>query len=384
MPSPLTTSADRRSDLIAQLRTPAHRATVPDGPDGPAAGGPTTRRLTVIVAGLSVLLVATAGLALSIGSVHIPVSQAWGVVGHRLFPSGWIEPTWSPVTDRIIADVRLPRVFLAAVAGASLTVVGTIVQAVMRNPLAGPTTLGVSAGAATGAVIVMRFGLITLGAVTLNVAAFLGALLTLTVVLGVARYGGRVSATTLVLTGMAIGAVLSAVTSFLVLTSDDRALASQVLFWTLGGFGSAQWKILPIPAAVLLVCVAYALTQSRNLNLLLTGEESATSLGLDVNRFRQRMFVLSAAMIGVVVAVCGVIGFVGLVMPHITRLLVGADHRRCLPVGMLLGAIFTIGADLLARTVISPEEIPVGIVTALVGGPFFLYLLRRNNKAALR
>lgn len=388
MSSAATTTPERRSTLISRLRTTPstdRRGTAAGpGPAGPPAADAAGRSLAVTVVALALALVVIVGFALSIGSVRIPVAEVWGIVGHRLLPPGWIEPTWSPVADRIIADVRLPRVLLAAVAGMSLTVVGIIVQAVMRNPLAGPSILGVSAGAATGAVIVMRFGLVALGAFTLNLAAFLGALLTLLVVLGIARYGGRISATTLVLTGMAISAILSAITSFVVLTSDDRALASQVLFWTLGGFGSAQWKLLPIPAVVLLVGVVYALAQARNLNLLLTGEESAVSMGLDVNRFRQRMFVLSAAMIGVVVAVCGVIGFVGLVMPHITRLLVGANHIRALPVGMLLGAIFAIGADLLARTVIAPEELPVGIVTALVGGPFFLYLLRRNTRTASR
>jgi len=376
------TTHDGRAALIARLRSrDPVRTTVPRVPDTP--GGHRFRLASIVIV-LVVALVVVAGLALSIGSVYIPVADVWRVVGHRIFPPGVITPTWTAVTDRIVADVRLPRVVLAAVAGMSLTAVGTIVQAVMRNPLAGPTVLGVSSGAATGAVLVMRFGLLFLGVYTLNIAAFLGALLTLLVVLGIAKYGGRISATTLVLTGMAISAVLSAVTSFIVLTADDPTLGSQVLFWTLGGFGSAQWKLIPVPAIVLVLGVAYALAQARNLNLLLTGEESAISMGLDVNRFRQRMFVLSAAMIGVTVAVCGVIGFVGLVMPHITRLLVGANHRRCLPVGMLLGAIFTIGADLLARTVISPEELPVGIITALIGGPFFLYLLRRTSKAISR
>lgn len=376
---------DRRDALVVRLRAAsgAEVALADHGPplgmSGLVGGAPRRLRVAAIVAVLVAALVMAFAAALSIGSVHIRFVDVWGVISHRVLPPGWITPTWTPVTDRIVADVRLPRVLLAAIAGMSLTVVGTIVQAVMRNPLAGPTVLGVSAGAATGAVLVMRFGLVALGAFTLNIAAFAGALLTLFVVLGVARQAGRISATTLVLTGMAVNAVLSAITSFLVLTSDDQALASQVLFWTLGGFGSARWSLLPIPVCVLVIGVMYALTQARNLNLLLTGEESATSMGLDVNRFRQRMFILSAAMVGVVVAVCGVIGFVGLVMPHITRLLVGADHRRCLPVGLLLGAIFTIAADLLARTVISPEELPVGIITALVGGPFFLYLLRRST-----
>jgi len=341
-------------------------------------------RLAGLIAVLTLALFVVAGLGLSIGSVHIPLTDVWGITAHRVLPAGTIDQSWSDVAARIIADVRLPRVILAAIVGMSLTVVGTIVQAVMRNPLAGPTILGVSSGAATGAVVVMRFGLIVMGVFTLNVSAFIGALLTLVLVLGIAKHGAHISATTLVLTGMAISAVLSAITSLLVLTSNDPALGSQVLFWTLGGFGAAKWNLLVVPACVLIIGTTYAITQTRNLNLLLIGEEGAVSMGLDVNRFRQVMFVLSAAMVGVAVAVSGVIGFVGLVMPHITRLLVGADHRKCLPVGMLLGAIFTIGADLLARVVISPEELPVGIITALAGGPFFLYLLRRTSRQPVR
>lgn len=384
--------AERRAQidtLRSRKPLPAHRAerdeTSAGIPQAPNSRTPHTvpgRRLTGIMLSLFVTLIVVSGVALSVGSVHVPLTHVWGILVAKIIPAGTVEATWPSVTERIIADVRLPRVLLAAIVGMSLTVVGTIVQAVMRNPLAGPTILGVSSGAATGAVVVMRFGLVALGAFTLNIAAFLGALVTLFLVISIARYGGQISAATLVLTGMAISAVLSAVTSFIVLTSNDPELGSQVLFWTLGGFGSAKWKVLPIPAIVLLAGVAYAMTQTRNLNLLLVGEESAMSMGLDVNRFRHIMFVLSAAMIGVTVAVSGVIGFVGLVMPHITRLLVGADHRRCLPVGMLLGAIFTIAADLLARTVMSPEELPVGIITAIAGGPFFLYLLRRANKGA--
>lgn len=366
-----------REQLVTQLRVSGG---ITDPEQGHAVAGDAGRvRTSAVVAMSMVILVIVAGLGLSIGSVHIPFKDVWLVVAHRIVPEGWIDPTWNQVTDQIVADVRLPRVLLAAVAGMSLTVVGTVVQALMRNPLAGPTVLGVSAGAATAAVVVMRFGLMFLGSFTLNIAAFIGALLALFLVLKIASVRGRISSTNLVLTGMAVGAVLSAFTSFMVLTADDRALASQVLFWTLGGFGSAQWKLLLVPAVALLLGASYALAQARNLNLMLAGEESATSLGLDVDSFRRRMFVLSALMVGVTVAVCGVIGFIGLVMPHITRLLVGANHRRVLPVGMLLGAIFAIVADLVARTVIRPEELPVGIITALVGGPFFLFLLRRQN-----
>src|SRR5699024_6489957 len=320
-------------------------------------------------------------LGLLLGSISVAPSDVWSVLWHRIGGDAFVTPTWSRSTDLVIADVRLPRVLLAGIVGAALAVAGMVIQALVRNPLAGPGVLGVSTGAATGAVTVLRFGVLA-GVATLHVAAFVGALVTLFVVLWVARTGANVPAARLVLTGMAVSAVLSALTSLLVLTSPDPTLASQVLFWTLGGFGSAEWDLLLLPTVTLFAGVLIALTQAQHLNLLLSGEESAAALGLNVQRFRQWMFLLTAIMIGAAVAVSGVISFVGLMLPHAVRLLVGSDHRKALPVCVLLGAVFMIAADLVARSVLSPEELPVGIVTALVGGPAFVWMLRRNGTRA--
>ncbi len=335
--------------------------------------------LGVIVGILIVLMMLTFICCLSIGSVHVPFVQVWQVVAHRLMPDH-VTMNWSVATNRIVADVRLPRVILAALAGMTLASVGVVVQALLRNQLASPTILGVSSGAATGAIAVMRFGAIIGGVFALNIAAFLGALVTLVVVLMIARRGRTISASALVLTGMAISALLSALNNLMVLTSPDPQLASQVLFWSLGGFGGAKWELLPLPLIVLAAGMIYSLAQASWLNLLLGGEESAISLGLDIQRFRIKMFIVCAAMVGVCVAVCGVIGFVGLVIPHITRLLVGADHRRCLPISLLIGAIFMMGADLISRVIMEPQELPVGIVTAVIGAPFFLVLLHRSRQ----
>ncbi|MFI6580306.1 FecCD family ABC transporter permease [Embleya sp. NPDC050493] len=342
-------------------------------------------RLPLVVGALLVALFAAATAGLLVGSVPVPWSETWRILAHRIGGDAWVQPSWSRAHDLIIADTRLPRVLLAAVVGATLAVVGMVIQAIVRNPLAGPDVLGVSAGAAGGAVLVMRWGVasvggLSLGALTLNAAAFGGGLITLLVVFSVARSGGRVTAVRLVLAGVAVSAVLSSLTSLLVLTSPDPQLAAQVLFWTLGGFGSARWTLLLVPALALALGLVVLLLQARNLNLLLAGEESAAALGLDVQRFRQGMFLLAAVLTGVVVAVSGVIGFVGLMLPHVVRLLVGADHRRALPVAALLGAVFAICADLVARTVLAPQELPVGIVTSLVGGPFFVWLLRRDAR----
>ena len=369
-------SVSDRDDLVAILNSVTSRSL---GDLGSHRSDPRRRRAVVLIMVFVVALFLVLGAALSIGSVQVQFATVWKVVAHRVFPEGVVSVEWTQAIDRIVADTRLPRVLLAAVAGMALTTVGTVVQALLRNPLASPTILGVSSGAATGAIAVMRFGLLIGGTVSLGMAAFGGAFLTLLLVVVVARQRQTLSAGTLVLTGTAVSALLSAINNFMVLTSPDPQLASQVLFWSLGGFGAAKWENLLFPTGVLAIGMTLCLTQASNLNILLAGEESARSLGLSVSRFRTWMFVVVSAIVGVTVAVCGVIGFIGLVMPHIARLCVGADHRRTLPMGLFLGAIFTVLADLGARMVINPQELPVGIVTALIGAPFFLFLLRRNS-----
>ncbi|MEO1226078.1 MAG: iron ABC transporter permease [Pseudomonadota bacterium] len=379
----MSNSAVDRAAHLTTLRTAPPSRRRARGIAFPAAGASSAGRgrFLAVTVGIIALLFVCALAGLMVGSVSIPAGTALSIVVHWL-SGGWlVTPDWREAYEIIIVQTRIPRVILAAVVGASLGVSGMVIQAIVRNPLAGPSILGVSSGAATGAVIVMRFGLVTLGAFTLHIAAFLGGLAALTIVFWIARTGGQMTPTRLVLAGVAMSAVLSAVTSLLVLTSPDPQLAARVLFWTLGGFGSAQWKLLPIPVIALVIGLAIMLVQARRLNLLMAGDESAVALGLDVERFRRGMFVLTAALTGITVAVSGVIGFVGLIMPHIVRLLVGADHRRALPAVALLGASFTIAADLVARSIIAPLELPVGIVTALVGGPFFIWLLRRDARS---
>ncbi|MEV5827645.1 iron ABC transporter permease [Spirillospora sp. NPDC052242] len=326
---------------------------------------------------LGALLLGTATAGIAVGSVGIPPDQVWGVLLHRLHPA-LAAVDWTPARETIVLDVRLPRVLLCGVVGAGLSVCGMALQAIVRNPLADPMLLGVSSGASVGAVLVVVFHVSWFGMFSLPLAAFGGALLALVLVYALARSGGRMTTVRLVLAGVATAEVLSAVASYLVITSDDPHGAESALRWMLGGLGGTTWTVLWIPAAAVLAGTAVLLGLSRPLNLLLAGEEAATALGMDVHRFRAALFVLVALMIGTIVAVSGAIGFVGLIMPHAVRLLVGADHRRALPVVALLGASFLIAADLAARTLVSPEEIPVGILTALVGGPVFLYLMRRK------
>lgn len=335
-------------------------------------------RLTLAALATLVLTAMTAGVA--IGSVSIPPGQVWAIVVHAVHP-GVVEQSWPAVRESIVIDARLPRVVLGAVVGAGLAACGMALQAVVRNPLADPMLLGVSSGASVGAVVILVVGAGALQVVTVPLAAFLGAFLALVAVYFLARSGGRMTTVRLILAGVAVAEVLSAVASLLIVTSDDPHKTQAAVRWMLGGLGGATWSMVWVPAAAVFVGVVVLLAFTRPLNLLYTGEEAAASLGLDVHRFRAGMFLVVALMVGAMVAVSGTIGFVGLIMPHVVRLLVGADHRRALPAAALLGAAFLVVCDIVARTVAVPEELPVGILTALVGGPFFLWLMRRKAVA---
>jgi iron complex transport system permease protein len=333
----------------------------------------------LVLAGLAALLLTAMTAGVAVGSVSIAPGQVWAIVVHAVHP-GLVEQSWPAVRESIVLDARLPRVVLAAVVGAGLAACGMALQAVVRNPLADPMLLGVSSGASVGAVAMLVFGAGVLPALTLPLAAFLGAFLALVAVYFLARSGGRMTTVRLVLAGVAVAEVLSALASLMIVTSDDPHKAQSAVRWMLGGLGGTTWRMVWVPALAVVLGVIVLLAVTRSLNLLYTGEEAAASLGLDVHRFRAGMFLVVALMVGTMVAVSGTIGFVGLVMPHVTRLLVGADHRRALPAAALLGAAFLVLCDIVARTVAAPEELPVGILTALVGGPFFLWLMRRKAR----
>ncbi|MEU5822270.1 iron ABC transporter permease [Streptomyces sp. NPDC047803] len=334
---------------------------------------------TVTLVALAALLVVCSTAGLALGSVHVPPAQVWGIVTHAL-GADWTEPTWTRARETIVLDVRGPRVLLGAVTGAGLAVVGTALQALVRNPLAEPYLLGASSGASLGAVAVIVFGSSLFGTVSLSAAAFAGALGALVLVYAAARTGGRITSMRLVLAGVAVASVLNALLNLLLLTTDNGNEARTVLAWTMGGLGGVSWGSLWLPGLALLLGITVLMVQAPNLNLLLAGEEAAATMGLDVARFRARMFVLVSLVTGVLVAAAGPIGFVGLMLPHIVRLFVGGDHRRVLPAAALGGASFLVLSDIVARTVTAPEEIPVGVLTALCGGPFFLWLMRRDAR----
>jgi iron complex transport system permease protein len=338
-----------------------------------------TARFWLLLAGLLVALLAAIVLAVAIGAVGIPFATVVQIILSHLLP-GSVEATWSPTQDQIVWQFRLPRALLAVIVGAALVISGTVLQAMVRNPLADPYIFGISSGASVGAVAVLTLGAGVVGGLSLSLAAFLGSLGTMVLVYLLAQQGGRAAPTRLVLAGVAIGYVLSAVTSYLVLRSaTPGGGAAAVLYWLAGSLGGAKWEYLGLPSLALLVATVLLLLQARPLNALLAGEETAVGLGVNVERFRLQLFLITSLLVGVVVAISGAIGFVGLMIPHITRMLVGSDHRRVLPIATLLGAVYLVLVDLLGRTLIAPQELPVGIVTAALGGPFFLWLLRQRR-----
>ncbi len=286
------------------------------------------------------------------------------------------------ISKTIIWELRFPRVIMGALVGMALAVAGTIMQALFRNPMADPYIIGIASGASVGASIVIITGgtIGFLAGFTLPVFAFVGALITLLIVYYVANIRGTIRTDTLLLSGIAVGSFMAAITSFLTYFSGEYL--RPIIFWLMGGLTLVEgdWESVAISALIIIpsciICILYA----RPLNLLLLGEETARYRGLNVQQMQRVLLVLASLITGVSVAFTGVIGFVGLIIPHMIRLIMGPDHRILLPVSAFSGASFLILADVLAKTVLYPTEIPVGIITAFCGAPFFLYLLRRHKR----
>lgn len=338
---------------------------------------------------IPIILVLLAALVLSIiisitfGAVSIPAKDVAEIVWYRLIGADSpraLELLNSSRAD-IIWDIRMPRVLMAVIVGAGLALSGVVMQAVVKNPLANPYILGISSGASLGATAGILLGLFAMfGQYGVSVGAFIGALITSLLVFAIAFSGsGRGNTIKLLLAGMAINAMCSAFTNFIIYTAKDTEGIRSVSFWTMGGLTSSSWTMLPIPTVVLAVTLLFFLTQFRTLNVMLVGEESAMTLGINVVLFRKIYLVLSACLTGVVVAVSGTIGFVGLIVPHIVRMLVGSDHKRVTPISVLCGSIFLVWCDVFARTYLYNSEIPIGIVTSMIGGPFFIYLMLTKN-----
>ncbi|MFD6426829.1 FecCD family ABC transporter permease [Streptomyces sp. NPDC060198] len=326
-------------------------------------------------AGGTVLLLVSVAVAVTIGPARISVADVWSVVAAHLGLGG---TELSPIRDGIVWDLRMPRTLLAAVCGAGLAVCGTVMQSLLRNPLADPFVLGVSSGASTGAVVVVVLG-VGGGAVSLSAGAFVGALASFALVLLLSHtLGGTTDR--VVLSGVAVMQLFSALTSFVVMTAADAEQTRGVLFWLLGSLSGVGWTDVRLCAGIVVVTLMVCLGHARTLDAFAFGQDAAATLGVHVARTRTVLLCTTALLTAALVSSAGAIGFVGLVLPHAARALAGAGHRRLLPVTALAGAVFLVWVDTLARTVLDPQEVPVGVVTALIGVPAFVLVLHRTRR----
>ncbi len=339
-------------------------------------------RGVLVAAGAMAVLVAAMGAAVSVGATDFAPGEIVAILLHAL--GAPLERTFPAWHDTIIVDVRLPRVLVAACVGAGLAVSGAALQGLFRNPLADPGVIGVSAGASLGAVVALHLGFAARTVWALPGLAFLGAGVTAFVVYAIATYRGQATIGTLLLAGIAVGSLNAALTSFVIsLALANYQIGRQTIFWLMGGLDGRTWDHVRMVAPATLLGAAVIVAHARELDALLLGETHAASVGVDVPRVRRTLLFAAALVTGVAVAVSGVIGFVGLVIPHMIRLVSGPRHGWLLPLSMAAGASFLVLADLLARTLIAPEEIRLGIVTACVGAPFFLYLLTTRRREHL-
>ncbi len=345
----------------------------------PAAVYPHRRGRVYAIFGLLLLFGVMVAFATTVGSVRIPLSTTIDILLSKL-PLIDITPHWTSALETIILEIRLPRIILAGLVGAALAIAGATYQGLFRNPLADPYLIGVAQGAALGAVVgfVLPIDWQGLGLGTVPLFAFIGALLSVAVVYTVARVGKVMPVTTLILAGVALGALLSSIVSFLIITSPEQIHG--IMFWLMGSFSLTHWSEVAFVLPYMAVGVGVLLVYARSLNVMQLGEEQAQQLGIDVEKLKLILLTAATLVTAAAVSFVGIIGFVGIIIPHAVRLIWGPDYRFLLPLSVLVGAIFLILTDIVARTILAPSEVPIGIITAFCGAPFFLYLLRRRTK----
>jgi iron complex transport system permease protein len=334
----------------------------------------TQRKVFIISILLSLLLILVILVSITLGSVNVPPFRSIRILFQSLVG---LKGTGSDTERTIILSLRLPRAILAGLVGAGLSVSGATFQALLRNPLADPYLLGVSSGAAVGAIIAILLGLGTFS-FGLPLASFLGALLTILLVFYFGRQDGKIHPHTLLLAGVITGSFLSALIMFFISVSQREELHT-IIFWLMGDFSFSSARVILIIFPYILLGVVLLYLRSRHLNLILSGEENAVQLGVDVEKLKLISYLSASLITAASVSACGLIGFVGLIVPHSVRLIFGPDHRLLIPSAALLGASFLVASDTLARTLLAPIELPVGVITAAFGGPFFIYLLRTKK-----
>lgn len=339
-----------------------------------------TGRAAALFAVLAVALVVLTVVAAGRGQLGVPPNEVLGSILHRLGLDWGTMPT-HPQGDNTLWKVRFPRIALALVVGAALATAGALMQGVFGNPLAEPGVVGVSTGAAFAAAVVIVFEITIVGSWTVALFAFVGGLVTTLAVYALSRADGRTEVVTLVLTGIAVNAVCSAGLALMIFLGDTQA-REEIVFWQLGSLNGTRWEHVMIVAPLLAVGLVGAIVLSRQLDILSLGDRAARHVGVDVERLRMGAIVLVALLTAAAVSFAGIIAFVGLVVPHLIRMIVGPSHRVLVPASALAGAVLLLLADLVARTAVAYADLPIGMLTALVGGPFFFWLLRRTRRTA--
>ena len=328
---------------------------------------------------LLIILLLSIGFAVTMGSVDISIKEVYEVILYKLFNIGDSSIGIGAVSD-VVWLIRMPRIVLAIAVGAGLSVVGIIMQAIVKNPLADPYILGVSSGASLGATLAVVLGIGSVfGSNSLGIMGFIGAFGVSILVLMTSNIGGRSNSIKLLLAGMALSSVCSSFSSFLVYISDDSQKFKTITFWLMGSLSGAKWNEIAFILPIIILGIIFFTTQYRILNLMLLGDEVSITLGTDLHKFRIIYLLITSLMIGLLVYVSGMIGFIGLIIPHIVRIIFGTDHKKIIPIAALLGAIILIWADVISRILIKGTEIPIGIVISIIGAPLFVWLMIKKN-----
>ena len=334
----------------------------------------------VILIELFFILITSMAGALTFGTVSLPIGDILFAIYDSLQSGMPINAPGQGALHDIVWLLRMPRILMAACIGAGLATCGVIMQAIVKNPLADPYILGVSSGASLGATAAILLGIgVSLGGNFVGIAAFVGAFAISLAIVFIANMGGRANAVKLLLAGMALSTVCSAFSSFIVYFANDKDGIQSITYWLMGSMAGADWLVLQVMIPLSVVVPLFFYTQAKILNLMLLGDDTAVTLGVDLHLYRQGYLLVSSLMVGFAVYAAGMIGFVGLVVPHVSRMLVGADHRRLLPIAALSGAIFLVWADVLCRIIIPQTELPIGILVSMIGAPCFIYLMVRKT-----
>ena len=320
-----------------------------------------TSMYVAVLIGLAGFLIFSILAAITFGNADLSLKDVYSVIVYKLFHIKSLSAYAEGAIHDVVWLIRLPRVLLALAVGMALSVCGVVMQAIVQNPLADPYVLGISSGNSVG------------------VTAFIGAMITSFAVIAIANMGGKATSAKLILAGMAVSAVCSAFSNFVIYITNDKNAATEVMKWSMGSLAGASWARVGVMLPVTLICVVIFWTQYRNLNLMLLGDEVSITLGTDLHRLRTFYLIVASVMIGFAVYCAGVIGFVGLVIPHVVRILFGTDHRRLLPLSALLGASFLIWCDVACRVILKNSEMPIGVLVSIIGAPCFIYLLVRKS-----